>query len=250
MSSSIEGFNRIVTDLKRALSNGSELVSPTSPTDSHSTNTDLDEHDLGDQDPSESSDKSLFSGLPVVPDDTPCFRKVFTETWTLNPSKKDTPFFSITPTLKVTKGDGSTDIPTEGQEEAMKRMESAADSWVFDCKRTLTHLLASFKRKSEEANATAESNRQRELAKRKELEMEDEPWMSEDEWSEKVIEYIEGSMNQRSKWLESVEKEMTDVGISVDWQAGIAFKGDTEQAEVVDQVEASSPSVRPSLRRS
>jgi hypothetical protein len=108
--------------LLRSLSNKSDLISPTSPTDSHSTNTDLDEHDLGDQDPTHSPHKSLFSGLPAVSDGTPLLHRVFTETWTLDPSKKDDPFFSITPTLKVTKGDGSTDVPTEGQEEAMKRM--------------------------------------------------------------------------------------------------------------------------------
>jgi hypothetical protein len=121
---------------------------------------------------------------------------------------------------------------------------------VFDRKRDLIHLLASFKRKSEEAIATAETNRQGELANRKDLKMEDEPWMSDEQWSEKVVKYIGDSMNARSKWSESVEKELTEVGISVDWRAEIAFKGDTEQAEVVDQVEASSPSVRPSLRRS
>jgi hypothetical protein len=234
--------------LLRSLSNKSDLISPTSPTDSHSTNTDLDEHDLGDQDPTDSPQKSLFSGLPAVSDGTPLLHRVFTATWTLDPSKKDDPFFSLTPTLKVTKGNASSEVPTEGQEEAMKRMESAADSWLFGCKRTLTHLLASFKRKSEEAKT--KPNRQIELAQRKKRGMEDGSWMWDEQWSEKVVKYIEGSMNARSKWLESVEKELTDVGISVDWRAEIAFKGDTEQAEVVDQVEASSPSVRPSLRRS
>jgi hypothetical protein len=250
-SESTDGFDRIVTDLKRALSNGSELVSPTSPTDSHSTNTDLDEHDLGtDQDPSESPHKSLFSGLPAVSDSTPTFRKALTETWTLDLSQKDTPFFSIMPTLKVTKGDSSTEAPNEGQEEAMKRMESAADSWLVDRKRILTHLFASLKRKSEEANTKVKPNRQREMARRKELGMEEEPWISDEQWSEVVIKHIQSSMKARSEWLKSVEKELTDVGITVDWQAGIAFKCETEGGEDVDQVEGSSSTVRPSLRRS
>lgn len=247
MASSEGNIGHIMT-LLRSLSSKSDLVSPTSPTESNSTNTDLDEHDLGDQDPFDSPHKSLFSGLPAVSDGTSFFRKVFTETWTLDPSKKDTPFFSITPTLKVTKGEGSTDTPTQGQEEAMKRMESEADSWLFDRKRTLTHLLASFKRKSEEAKT--KPNRQIELAQRKKRGMEDESWMWDEQWSEKVVEYIERSMNERSKWSESVEKELSDVGISVDWRAEIAFKSDTEGGEAVDQVEGSSSTSRPLLRRS